>query len=485
MSNEPVSKRLLAQESPVTHESPADPHAAAGGDTTRMLAALERMEAALRERTNALDLMRADLRDASKTIVKAWESLDAEGRLDNASTLLHGLEASIKRMMLFVEAVPEAPAALLLPAMPLAQPPRPRSLEEIAFVEAMADDPQSTAPIADEPPAATTTEPVDVPTVSGVVARLSRVAEAEASVAEQIRAGNAATAVARLEALVEELAASMPFVKPETPPAAEAAPPPSPPQPAAPRRQLDVPLPEPVLVARYRENERLAPPPLAVTLPGAVNPPPAATSLQVSRPVIPEIELLSNLQRMEAVPYLEPQAGNAMNFESSAEPTGARNPTHKSPAPPPAAPTSADVEIEALLFESQPEIDPDPAAALFEPLDAPDIPAAPVSAALEAPVPVVPEPPVDPPHVEERSEITWEFELPTPAALVRTAQPRPAQSEPKPQPASDLTWEIEPLAPASPALPPRTPEEKPASGRDDPLAPIKAMSDAERIAVFE
>lgn len=513
MSNEPMAKRLL--------DRPADPQQPAGGDAQRMLAALERLETALRERSNALDLMRTDLRETAKLIAKAWDALDAEGRLDNASMLLHGLEASIRRMMLFVETVPEVPDLGLPAAASVATAPpeaRHRSADEIAFIEAMTHDtPDATAsepisvtedmPVA-EHVSSPSAEPDRVPTVSNVVAQLGR-PDDPVEAAAPARTRDAATAVARLEALVEELAASMPPAgrspdavampgaasEPISEPILEQ--PASKPAPEPSQPQV---LPEPVLVSRYREaRDEPAGPESAPSEAGSAEPPAAAIAPPRYTRVIPEIELLSNLERMVSTPYPEPQLGRAVIFEPEAPPeaaptrvpdaprteAGAASP----PAPPPAA-ESGDGDLEALLFEPQAEPEVDPAALLFEPLSTLD-PAAPQPPAPAAPAAAVapPAPPPAEPHEpNDGGELTWEFEMPTPAALAKPPQPQPAQVQaPPPEPASEpeTSWEIEPLAPAAPAMPPRAPDTRSAATRDDPLAPIKAMTDAERIALFE
>ena len=97
-------------------------------------------------------------------------------------------------------------------------------------------------------------------------------------------------------------------------------------------------------------------------------------------------------------------------------------------------PESGDLDLDALLFEAGPETDPDPAAPLLEPTLWP-----------------------------ERDEPAPEAE----AALPDHAMPEP----------NEVRAAIPTVAAGRPAAIP--------AGKHDPLAPLKAMSEEEKIALFE
>lgn len=410
MSNEPTVKRLLAQ-SPAAATAPAD---AANSDAEKMLAAFDRMETAIRGGPDAIERMRADLGEMAKVIAQIRLAVDAELDCD-LGALLRDLETRTERLMELVGPPPETVEATPVPA------PQARPADEQALLDALG--------VNDEP------GPDRVPTVSGVVSQLGRAPDADAENAAEI--GQAAsgsgqtTTVAMLEAMVEELAASMPAAPPQSE-AAET---------------------KPAEISASRD------------------------------PTVPGVELLSSFARMTAMPFLPPEVGTAVIFEAKAKPeptvaeaalpdpapaAAAEPPAYSEPIliMPPLDPTEhvteseptvetwqpietpaqadavpGDVDLDALLFEPPAESEPDPAAFLLEP----------------AP---------------------W----PTHAPPAPTAEPA-SESEPEPTTDAQTSWAVELPSPASVSAP-----ERPVfftGTAQDPLAPLKAMSDEEKIALFE
>ena len=400
MSNAPMFKRLLA--GPALDR--AKPEARPNLDAERMLAAVGRMESAVRGERDTLERLRAHLGEILNAIEGARAAADAAAASQTA--LLRSLEGCIKEMSELVGAVSLGGKPGSADAPPIAQPP-PRPADEQAFFEAMRErshvEPVP-APEADDP---------RVPTVSDVVSQLGRAGDA--STADEAASGNAATGgevttVAMLETMVEALAASMPAAAPAEPEA----------------------MPE------------------------------AAASSRRD-PIMPEVELLSSLARVEAMPLLPAEMGTAVIFapkpDFAATPPDQAQPAEPDPQTPPAAEAPAGQNLEAtpsgepaneplaqagepdlemLLFEPQPETDP--AGFLLE------------STAWDH----------DPPQLQATSE---------PAAA---PEPPPAEQEPEARPA--------------PAAAPRQREDLRQDLRQDlrhdPLAPLKAMSDEEKIALF-
>jgi hypothetical protein len=244
-----------------------------------------------------------------------------------------------------------------------------------------------------------------------------------------------------LEAMVEELAASMPAAPPPETAAPDARPP----------------APEPT---------------------------PATDAAAADDPVMPEVDLLSNFARVAETPYLPAEVGTAVIFEPRARPEAV------APGEPPAE-TGAeadDSELDALLFEPLPEAEADPAAFLLEPSPSPaQVPPAPSPEpmrvaseiwAAQAPEPSVAEPP--PPVAEPPAEpqTAWSIDLP-PLAVTRQAdEPQSPWRDEPPSPANvDLSPPAAAAAQARTALP--------AGAAPDPFAPLKSMSDEEKIALFE
>ena len=525
MSNEPMLKRVTAQ----------SPAAEARSDAERMQAALQRMKAAMRQ-PEAIERLRGELDEMKEVIANVRIALLTDS---DPSALLDDLENRTERMMAAViggnAALPAEPPAAVVAGEPAATVPakqpaaalpaeEPPPFDEQAFLDAMRYDPATevaTAPQGDTAPQA---EPDRVPTVSSVFSQLGLAHDTGV----EAKAGQATT-VAMLESMVVELAASMPerptpeadtperFVEttswPELaetvslpePGSAETAAEPdavlSEPEPAA-AAEASSP-PEPSL-----ETEAFAPDePVAVTETltspdsiAAAQPPasqePVSTaehSIPEQTPVspaeaaplearMPEVELLSSFARMETMPFLPPEVGTAVIFESRVK---------------------SDTTVEALAAEASPADQPDtfeePAAA--EPLLAQAVLVMPTVDLIEPS-----EPAVDQPQVAEPP--AWEAAAEPPASEA-PAEPQPGDSDldallfesqfEGDDPAASL------LEPARwPAyLPPKVarvnepaapPQQMPA-GRPqdrttvpavaDPLAPLKAMSDEERIALFE
>ena len=523
MSNEPMYKGPLVR--PSASQPQTDPQA----DVAVLLAAIERMEAAVRERSNTIDLFRHDLGEMATLLQGAWEKLDADGRLGDAAKLLHGLAARVERMMTFARPVEDtqvtaalaaaatiAAVAALAAASPVEEAAEPTA-EEQAFVEAMRNEPAQN-------------EAAEVPTVSGVVAQLRGEGEGEpVGASETDETSRSGTTVAMLEAMVEELAASMPVAPPAEKPSQAVAPPddviaaPGDATPAAsmtepelPEAVLIMPPPdEPPPVEQAAQAEPEAEPPAAIAQPqvpttGSATGPALEWNLDAIAPaqpreaVMPEIELPNRMVRWESAPYLDQEIGTAVIFESESDApeTPQAPPVSEAAAFPAGDRGSGDVDLDALLFE--PEPDADPAAFLLEPVPAdeaiPQSPAVATAVPPEPPKDLVPEPQAE---ASPTPSTIWEIDPPAPAALasgLAKMPPAPAAPEPPAEPA-DPAWAFEPPAPAAPAMPQRTPSQRArdlrqydernngerANGEraNDPLAPLKAMSDEELIALFE
>jgi len=381
MSNEPTIKRLLARHL----ERPATPGAEPDSDAGRMLAAVERMETAVRAAPDTVEQLRTGLAELAEVIARVRRAWDAPSQLGgDTDTLLQDIEARTQRM---IELAGEATQT------------SERPLDEQAFLDAMG--------VGDT--AAPQAEPDRVPTVSAVVSQFGHDGEADAEPAETTAAsGRAVTTVSMLEAMVEELAASM-----------AAAPPPAEPE----------------------------------------SQPATETSASRDPAALDDVELLSSFARMEAMPFLLPEVGTAVIFEARIKPEPAETEAAPAQEPPAAARTAiihepllvmppadppdteaasepGEIDLDSLLFET-PYAEHDPAAALLEPTSTESEPAAPEPAN---------------PAAAARSPAAWSVDLPSPAAA------------PKPSPKPD-----------GPA---------PAMGAD-PLGPLRAMSDEEKIALFE
>jgi hypothetical protein len=299
---------------------------------------------------------------------------------DGVAALLKELDVRVRRM-----------ASIVDPSAQTAPPgePHERTPEEDAFLEAMEPGGES-----ENPPQV---EPNRVPTVSDVVWQLGRGDDepSETAGADQ-PAGGRTSAVAMLEARVKELAESMP----QQPPAAE--------------------------VPRGSSEAGAAPEPEP-----AGDPPPRS-------PIMPEVELMWNFERMESAPYFPPTEGEAVIFGAKGEPA----PAADAPSGETAAAKPGEPDLDALLFEPPPEPEAEPAAFLLEP-----------------------EPSAEPPP-----------QAPEPDGESAPSAASEAPGDPPPA----ATWDVEPPVPAGAPPPGARPD-----GPQDPLAPLMAMSDEEKIALFE
>jgi nicotinate-nucleotide--dimethylbenzimidazole phosphoribosyltransferase len=194
---------------------------------------------------------------------------------------------------------------------------------------------------------------------------------------------------------------------------------------------------------------------------------------------IPEVELLSSFARMETMPFLPPEVGTAVIFESrvksdttaeglSAQQAGAR-PAAETVEPQPAALPEPNVIMPPVDLSEPSERETSPQ------------PDTPPEQTLQASAAPAPETSAGPPPPEPVAELDLhvllfetQFEADDPAAtLLEPAWP--AQD----WPAQDAAPARAPAAAAQPAA--QQPQDKPA----DPLGPLKAMSDEEKIALFE
>jgi len=296
-----------------------------------------------------------------------------------------------------------------------------------------------------------------VPTVSGVVSRLGRGQDAPAADGDTDAAPNGTEdadvpSVSMLEAMVEALNASVPATAPDTgsaPQAAEAAPPAG----EAPAEALEASLAM------------------------------AAPLSFLGDPIVPESELLAGFAALAAMPIPPPEVGAVVIFTSPAAPAAAAETAEppeleqmqQTPQPAPAAerlrqplpmldlPEMVPARFLAAAPADEPE--PEPAAASMEPPPQSALPA------LESP-----QPPATAAGFDWATGLTQEVaEPPAPAP--------PLVEEPAPEPAPTVT---QPLAMQSPAVEPGEPAQPPAAkpNASDPLAPLKAMSPAEKIALF-
>jgi hypothetical protein len=310
-------------------------------------------------------------------------------------------------------------------AAPAAQEPE-RPADEQAFLDAIG---------VDTPPGAAPSAEADrVPTVSEVVSQLGR---SDAAAEQPDAAAGHATAVAMLEAMVGELAVAMPAAAPA----------------ASNEADRDA-----------AEDRAPAPPP--------------------------------DFTQLDDMPYFAAELGTAVIFDPTPGPAEPAPQSEPEPGETDAEPdtepgeTDADLgetdeiatdsDLDALLFEPPPpQAEPDPAVLLLEPASAPSEPAPQsisdlpeshpqaAAAAFDPPMPghpLVIEAPLPPPPA------AWDIELPVPANARRQSEPPAA-------------WQVEPPAAAPAALPHRPGSA--AGAAVDPLAALNAMSDEEKIALFE
>ena len=148
MSNDPVSKAPVALAAPDLGTATGVP----SGETEKVLAALARMEDALRSDGGALDRVRTDLAEMASALAQAKSALDANNpeAADRLGSLLRTLEGRLGSLVDLVGAA-SAQVSVDKAAAETGQPPPPQS----DALQAHGD-------------------PDRVPTVSNVVSRLGR-----------------------------------------------------------------------------------------------------------------------------------------------------------------------------------------------------------------------------------------------------------------------------------------------------------------------
>jgi hypothetical protein len=476
MSNAPHATGPVSFES-TKDQLAAEPPARAdiSEDTALVLAAVIRMEAALRDERATLGRMRTALGEMADAIART-KARAANAEPPDTGALLDEFEHLVDAM---IEIAGGAPAAFAAPP-PSATPSVQESDEQTPTAQAaVADEPGVGQPDSPDPgwpeldtgsglepeiiaviPAAaapaglpeTVAEHDRVPTVSGVVLGLDPARDAPFDPSQPADAtSDGAPTVAMLKALVEALNASVPESTPEAAEVAhssiEGEPEPEPtvtPEPES----MEASEPHTTVsdqtallgpASRYREiiatpDTEPAPHVAAAMIVEAANPESPAVepvrefeALQDMPAALPgdvvlhETNLLASFELIEARPLPPLDIGTAVIFPPRPEPTvvtvAAAAPEPVAPAPQPAtvAPPAPPAAVEDFLFGPEPE--PDPAAFLLD----------------QSPRPAVPEPDA----------------LPEAVAEPASAAPPPAENVPY-----------------------------------DPLAPLKAMSDAEKIALF-
>ncbi len=439
MSNEPMLHPMSSETSAQAAADPQGADAPRETDAEKVLAALARMEAAVQDERAGpvIERLRDDLGGMAGAIAKAQEAIRP---YEEVGALLRDLERRIGAMVALIAPVADAPPAEQ--AAPeeseFRETQEPQVSAEASSAEvaaAMAElgaatvaEPAAAAePALEQPDAVLAPVECDqVPTVSNVVSQRGRADAADAdthtaaSAAPLVWEGSEVPTVSMLQAMVEALTAQAASTSSE-PETADIE--------TAPQPELEL---RPA--STFSESEQIPPPePLPVLEPA---PAPAAFALEpadantaavfttrapgLRTPIMPENELLSSFARMEVMPFLPPEVGTAVIF--SRRPAEAEASAPQAPAAEPAP----EPEPAAFLFEP-PHLRDDPAAFLLEP----------------------------------------EF--------VTSTQP---SALPLPAPAFGLADERPRAAPES-----QSPRAAPAPS-SDPLAALKAMSEAERIALF-
>jgi nicotinate-nucleotide--dimethylbenzimidazole phosphoribosyltransferase len=431
---------------------------------------------------------------------------ELERRIEAAAAVLDPASAAASAAL--PASVPQ-PAAEPAPAVAETSPAATPRDDEQALLEALGAEPVTGQAEADH-----------VPTVSEVIFQLGRADPATEAAAP---AGDGGTAVKALEAMVEELAASMPAQPPE-PAVAEVS---GGPAVAEPEPTADV--TEEMQTARI-EVETQAPESAAAAM-DAAPPEPVApeTAAAPDDAIVPESEM-AHVETAQAEPAPEMEAAQPVVAAEDAAPAEAEAsgmdvvavetdvvatetdvtaiesappapeevaPAPDAPASPPetqsqgtaaigvAAVSSAVMpEVELLSnfarMETMPFLPPElGTAVIFEPkVPAPAAEAAPPQAAALGEAELIMPPPEPDAAGPEKAAVQPPAEVDLDALLFG---PEP---EPDPDPAASL---LEPLPPENaPAKPMPAPEAaEPQATASDPLAPLKAMSEEEKIALFE
>jgi hypothetical protein len=490
----------LSTSEPVTSESTDSaatrPTTDIAADAVVVLAALGRIQDAAYSDRATIEHLREALGTLADDIARAKATLfaaaDAEAKPD-MSALLDQFEHQVDAMLETAGGKPSA-----APAVPAAK---------------------SAALVMPETPAVVA-ESDEVPTVSGVVSGLGGDEPSAVEAPLLDGAPDQVTSVALLKAMVAALNASVP--------------PPTTPQPPAPKSaDATPPLTEPLLDASESRSASAEPARLAteglgtseVLFAAAARPQPddplpvaAEIHQQPTEPapaeiwetlaepasptapaVIPMHELLDSYQRMEARPIPPPDEGTAVIFSprpelpAQAQPiVAAETIATLKPATLPAAAPAAAVEAAPSAtgagdtFEVSPAV-ADAVHASVESLQAvvSALPAAAEATSAE----LAAAPPTDT-DFDPADLLFGPEPEPDPAAfLLEPSSPEP-MTEPQPTASAPRGTPTSAAAPfAGPADQPpdgglAEPAALPAPAKPDPLAPLKAMSEAERIAIF-
>jgi hypothetical protein len=464
-------------------------------DAALMLAALGRIQNAAHSDRATIEHLREALGTLADDIARAKATLfaagDAEARPDMAA-LLDQFEHQVDAMI--------ETAGGKLPAAPAVSAAAAAALD-------MAETPAVAA------------ESNEVPTVSGIVSGLG--GDEPSAVDAPLLDGkpDQATSVALLKAMVAALNASVPPPTMAEPPAPESAE--APPSSAEPLTDAPDPRPvpaEPAPEAVGASGDALpfaaaAPPQPGGPLPTAAEVQQQATELAPAKAsetpaepasptaplVIPMHELLDSYERMEARPIPPPDEGTAVIFSPRPESPAPAEPiapaeavaTPEPAAPPAAAPVTA---MEAAPFAAAAgdavEVSLAVADAVHASVEALQAVVTALPAAAEAAsAEFAAAPPTDA-DFDPADLLFGPEPEPDPAAfLLEPSSPEPVTG---PQPTAAATASAPPGEPTLAAVPFAGPANRPpgesvaapAPAKPDPLAPLKAMSEAERIAIF-
>jgi hypothetical protein len=397
-----------------------------GADAELVLTALSRMVAAIRGERATLDLLLTALGEMADAIAQAKSAMQprvagpADAGIDLAA-LLDELEHRVDGMLDIVNGG-APPAQRHAPPMPAAiQPPQAGDASRPAIGSMQGDR---------------------VPTVSGVVSRLGRGQDAPATDSDTGAAAHGAgdadvPTVSMLEAMVEALNASVPATVPDaesTPQADEA--------------------PTQALEASF---ELTAP----LSFPGDR--------------IVPESELLAGFAELVAMPIPPPEVGTVVIFTAAAAAKA------EPPEQPQEQPHDEEPAVERLR-------QPLPTLDLPEMVPARFLAAAPADEPEPEPAASSLEPPEESalPALESRQPPATDAGFDWASGLVREVAEPPEPEPPLAEIPAPVPAVAQPLAMQSPAAGPSA-HAQPSAAKakaSDPLAPLKAMSPAEKIALF-
>jgi nicotinate-nucleotide--dimethylbenzimidazole phosphoribosyltransferase len=518
MSSEPK------EVAPKSGEPPRPAFAEFGADAELVLTALGRMVASLRGERGTLERLHAALSEAAGAIAEAKAAMQMRGPAGggvDVGTLLDELEHRIDAMMEIVTGGPPgaaaqaAVAAAAVASAPVEAPPPETAtpeaalLDDLTFVpvgaepeqpmsEASPDDGPEPAPAVHDRSEATPAPAERVPTVSGVVSRLGRAGDGaaldDAAAAGGGESGDVPT-VSMLQAMVQALNAAAPEAAPAAEDLAAAAPQPDPAPAVAAQvgfteadeielefAQAEV-APAEVAQAEVAQAEVMqtgaAPGDAAETGPPQDEPAPDAQSIAAPAGIGPAVaeETLawSEPEPASEEPVAAPVAtGPVVDLDALAVAWAEPDTASFTPV---AAPPDAVVEpVPAPLPEAAlpPSEDAETAAGEVE------------AASWDAPAD--PQPGMEP---HEASDPERYAETDTEPPPLDQASPEPASAADDgdaapPQPTGDAVGfaQVREPATANAQDAPRQPPQHPAARPTDPLAPLKAMSASETIALF-